>query len=82
MLHFRAEVVASLPGALYSVAKAVPGFLHVSDFWRWLINNAIALFSGLSLKDAPTSRARLKKVVAFAWHDCRRSRTVFPAATL
>eukprot|EP00971_Amphidinium_carterae_P187583 3722906-Amphidinium_carterae.1 len=35
-------------GALYSVAKAVPGFLQVSDFWQWLINNAVALFSGLS----------------------------------
>eukprot|EP00971_Amphidinium_carterae_P044721 879710-Amphidinium_carterae.1 len=34
------EVLASAPGALYSVAKAVPGFLHASDHWRWLINNA------------------------------------------
>eukprot|EP00971_Amphidinium_carterae_P029625 582662-Amphidinium_carterae.1 len=66
MLHFRTEVVASVPGALHSVAKAVPGFLHVSDLLRWLMNNAIALFSGLSLKNAPTSRARLKQVVAFA----------------
>eukprot|EP00971_Amphidinium_carterae_P242326 4811450-Amphidinium_carterae.1 len=44
---FRTEVLASGPGAMYSVAKAVPGFLHVSDLWRWLINNAVALFSGL-----------------------------------
>eukprot|EP00971_Amphidinium_carterae_P301318 5986413-Amphidinium_carterae.1 len=27
--------------------KAVPGFLGVSDFWRWVIGNAVALVSGL-----------------------------------
>eukprot|EP00971_Amphidinium_carterae_P233988 4643206-Amphidinium_carterae.1 len=40
-------VVTSAPGVLYSVVKAVPGFLHVSGFWRWLINNAVALISGI-----------------------------------
>eukprot|EP00971_Amphidinium_carterae_P190700 3784287-Amphidinium_carterae.1 len=50
IMHFRTEVLASAPGALYSVAKAVPGFLQVSDLWRWLIDNAVALFSGLRLR--------------------------------
>eukprot|EP00971_Amphidinium_carterae_P060861 1204642-Amphidinium_carterae.2 len=39
MLHFRIEVLVSAPGAVYSVAKAVPGFLQVSVIWRWLISN-------------------------------------------
>eukprot|EP00971_Amphidinium_carterae_P303225 6025146-Amphidinium_carterae.1 len=40
-------VLAAVPGIWYSVVKAVPGFLEVSGLWRWLIGNAVALFSGL-----------------------------------
>eukprot|EP00971_Amphidinium_carterae_P080260 1588064-Amphidinium_carterae.1 len=28
---------------------AVPGFLQVSDFWRWVLSNAVAIFSGLTV---------------------------------
>eukprot|EP00971_Amphidinium_carterae_P260174 5161984-Amphidinium_carterae.1 len=61
MLHVRVEVLASLPGAVYSVAKAVPGFLQVSDLWRWLINNAVALWSRSAFAAAtqPTLSNRL-----------------------
>eukprot|EP00971_Amphidinium_carterae_P046278 910960-Amphidinium_carterae.2 len=46
-MHVHTKVLTALPGIVYSVAKAVPGFLHqVSDLWRWLISNAVALFSG------------------------------------
>eukprot|EP00971_Amphidinium_carterae_P252706 5017195-Amphidinium_carterae.1 len=51
------------------MVKAVPGFLQVSDLWRWVIGNAVALFSGLAVcahkafnepsnhsNDAPSSR--------------------------
>eukprot|EP00971_Amphidinium_carterae_P280030 5558864-Amphidinium_carterae.1 len=31
------------------MVKAVPGFLQVSDLWRWVIGNAVALFSGLAV---------------------------------
>eukprot|EP00971_Amphidinium_carterae_P002801 55184-Amphidinium_carterae.1 len=39
-------VLTSLPGIWYSMVKAVPGFLDVPGVWRWLISNAVALFSG------------------------------------
>eukprot|EP00971_Amphidinium_carterae_P239371 4752104-Amphidinium_carterae.1 len=29
------------------MVKTVPGFLQVPDLWRWVISNAVALFSGL-----------------------------------
>eukprot|EP00971_Amphidinium_carterae_P171488 3399360-Amphidinium_carterae.1 len=50
MFHFRTKVLTSLLGVLYSVMKAVPGFLKVSKLWQWLISSAVALFSGPSNK--------------------------------
>eukprot|EP00971_Amphidinium_carterae_P255758 5077727-Amphidinium_carterae.1 len=48
------------------MVKAVPGFLQVSDLWRWVIGNAVALFAGLIVcvqcvfhapsNDTPSSR--------------------------
>eukprot|EP00971_Amphidinium_carterae_P273566 5429254-Amphidinium_carterae.1 len=48
------------------MVKAVPGFLQVSDVWRWVISNAVALFSGPTVcaqqaftapaNDTPSSR--------------------------
>eukprot|EP00971_Amphidinium_carterae_P045031 885750-Amphidinium_carterae.1 len=29
------------------MVKSVPGFLQVSDLWRFLMSNAVPLFSGL-----------------------------------
>eukprot|EP00971_Amphidinium_carterae_P141134 2796681-Amphidinium_carterae.1 len=40
-------ILTSVPTILYSMVKAVPGFLQVSDLWRWVISNIIALCSGL-----------------------------------
>eukprot|EP00971_Amphidinium_carterae_P251744 4998157-Amphidinium_carterae.1 len=31
------------------MVKAVPGFLQVSDLWRWVLSNVVALFSGLTV---------------------------------
>eukprot|EP00971_Amphidinium_carterae_P346430 6487878-Amphidinium_carterae.1 len=40
-------LLASAPGVLYSLVKAVPGFLRISGLWRWLVGNAVALLSGV-----------------------------------
>eukprot|EP00971_Amphidinium_carterae_P323448 6427965-Amphidinium_carterae.1 len=57
MLHFRTKVLTSVPGIFYSVVKAVPGFLEVSDVWRWVINNTVALFSGLTSSTQSVAQA-------------------------
>eukprot|EP00971_Amphidinium_carterae_P290183 5761740-Amphidinium_carterae.1 len=31
------------------MVKAVPGFLEVSDLWRWVLSSVVALFSGLAV---------------------------------
>eukprot|EP00971_Amphidinium_carterae_P096341 1906357-Amphidinium_carterae.1 len=46
-LWFLVCILASAPGVLYSVVKAVPGFLSVSGLWQWVISNVIALISGV-----------------------------------
>eukprot|EP00971_Amphidinium_carterae_P026031 513499-Amphidinium_carterae.1 len=65
MLCSRTKVLASLPGAVYSVAKAVPGFLPGSELWRWFIDNAVALLSGPRMRQLMgTSQWRLLFVMA------------------
>eukprot|EP00971_Amphidinium_carterae_P260175 5161985-Amphidinium_carterae.1 len=69
MLHVRIEALASLPGALYSVTKAVPGFLQVSDLWRWTMN-------------APMNRTRPNVIRLFhVIAGVLESRSAFAAAT-
>eukprot|EP00971_Amphidinium_carterae_P231855 4601338-Amphidinium_carterae.1 len=58
MLHFSTEVLTSLPGIWYSMAKAVPTFLQVSVLWRWLMSNAVALFSGPTIQQAHNEHAK------------------------
>eukprot|EP00971_Amphidinium_carterae_P201827 4004857-Amphidinium_carterae.1 len=40
-LWFLVCTLVSAPAVLYSAVKAVPGFLQVSGFWRWLVSNAV-----------------------------------------
>eukprot|EP00971_Amphidinium_carterae_P158977 3152077-Amphidinium_carterae.1 len=40
-------VLTSAPGILYAAVKAVPGFLEVSGLWRWVLGNAVTVFSGV-----------------------------------
>eukprot|EP00971_Amphidinium_carterae_P183042 3632285-Amphidinium_carterae.1 len=54
----RTKVLVSVPGILYSVVKAVPGFLQdVSDPLQWLISTAVATFSGLAISTTSTQSA-------------------------
>eukprot|EP00971_Amphidinium_carterae_P158505 3142174-Amphidinium_carterae.1 len=46
-LWFLVCVLLAAPGVFYSAVKAVPGFLQVSGFARWLVSSAVALSSGV-----------------------------------
>eukprot|EP00971_Amphidinium_carterae_P200058 3970532-Amphidinium_carterae.1 len=46
-LWFAICLLTSAPGVLYSVVKAVPGFLQMQPVWSWVVGTAVALVSGL-----------------------------------
>eukprot|EP00971_Amphidinium_carterae_P019570 385297-Amphidinium_carterae.1 len=44
---FVAVVTAAGPSSLYAAVKAVPGLLHISGVWEWILSQSVALITAL-----------------------------------